>query len=297
MGSNSCSSWGRSDKKIAMGKSSIHIQGVKPTSERHNNREQNLNYVRHDLSYLNSSFKVQSIKDVVEFAEKNCKEKTGRKMQEIAKPVREGVLLISENHTVDDLKRLGEKIENRFGIKTIQGYCHKDEGHYDKNTNDWKPNYHAHMVFDWTNHKTGKSIKLDKKDLSELQTIVANELKLERGKTSDLGHLSAIEYKNKMELERLIKAEKQLIDVENKVKEFTKINIDDIEKLEVKSIIGVNTDWKFSLNENNEIIGLLHPDSTIRINNLAVESMFIERENLREEKGLDRGLNQKGLEL
>jgi hypothetical protein len=44
-----------------MGKSSIHIMPVKSGSESHNQRLQNLNYVREDLSHLNSSFILASI--------------------------------------------------------------------------------------------------------------------------------------------------------------------------------------------------------------------------------------------
>lgn len=182
-----------------MSKSSIHIVPVKAGSEKHNQREKELSYVRSDLSHLNSSFIVRSIAEAKQFAEKNCKEKTGRSMQAKATPIREGVLLIGQHHTADDLKKLGSRIEEKFGIKTIQGYCHKDEGHYDKITQEWKPNYHAHMVFDWTDHSTGKSIKMSRDDMAELQTIVADSLGLERGQSSSKEHLNAIQYKNQQE--------------------------------------------------------------------------------------------------
>jgi hypothetical protein len=182
-----------------MSKSSIHIVPVKAGSEKHNQREKELSYVRSDLSHLNSSFIVKSIAEAKQFAEKNCKEKTGRSMQAKATPIREGVLLIGQHHTADDLKKLGSRIEEKFGIKTIQGYCHKDEGHYDKITQEWKPNYHAHMVFDWTDHSTGKSIKMSRDDMAELQTIVADSLGLERGVSSSKEHLNAIQYKSQQE--------------------------------------------------------------------------------------------------
>ena len=212
-----------------MGKSSIHIQPVKSGSERHNNREQELDYVRKDLCYKNESFKIESISDRLKFVTENYKEKTKQKMQAKATPIREGVLLIEEEHTIEDLKRLGRRLEERFGIKTIQAYTHKDEGHYDKVTSEWKPNYHAHMVFDWTDHETGKSLKLNKEDISELQTIVAEELGLERGIPSDKKHLNAIQYKaeqvkkdietiEKMPLKQL-KKEGQLLKLAN---EFAK---------------------------------------------------------------------------
>lgn len=182
-----------------MGKSSIHIVPVKAGSEKHNQREKELSYVRSDLSHLNSSFVIKSIAEAKQFAEKNCKEKTGRTMQAKATPIREGVLLIGQHHTSDDLKKLAVRIEEQFGIKTIQGYCHKDEGHHDKISGEWKPNLHAHMVFDWTDHATGKSIKMNRDDMAELQTVVAQELKLERGVSSSKEHLNAIQYKNQQE--------------------------------------------------------------------------------------------------
>jgi hypothetical protein len=178
---------------------------VKAGSESHNQREKELSYVRSDLSRLNSSFVFKSIAEAKAFAEKNAKEKTGRTMQAKATPIREGVLLIDKYHTADDLKKLAEKIEQRFDIKTIQGYCHKDEGHYDKETKEWKPNYHAHMVFDWTDHATGKSIKMSRDDMAELQTIVANSLELERGVSSSKVHLNAIQYKSQQEQKDLEK--------------------------------------------------------------------------------------------
>lgn len=195
----------KTEKNQTMSKSSIHVLPVKAGSEKHNQREKELSYVRSDLSRLNSSFVVKSIAEAKAFAEKNCKEKTGRAMQAKATPIREGVLLIDKHHTADDLKKLAEKIEQRFDIKTIQGYCHKDEGHYDKETKEWKPNYHAHMVFDWTDHATGKSIKMSRDDMAELQTIVANSLELERGVSSSKVHLNAIQYKSQQEQKDLEK--------------------------------------------------------------------------------------------
>jgi hypothetical protein len=186
-----------------MAKSSIHIQPVKLGSEQHNNREKDLNYVRKDLSNENSSFNSQSIAEARAFAEKNYQEKVGQKMQEKATPIREGVLLIEKHHTAEDLKKLAEKIENRFGIKTIQGYCHKDEGHQDKITGEWKPNYHAHMIFDWTNHQTGKSVKMNRDDMAELQTMVAEHLGMERGINSSKKHLNAIQFKVQQEVRDL----------------------------------------------------------------------------------------------
>lgn len=62
-------------------------------------------------------------------------------------------------------------------------FIHRDEGHY-SNPEDvatWKPNLHAHIVWDWMNHETGKSCKLDEKTMSEMQTVLAECLEMQRG--------------------------------------------------------------------------------------------------------------------
>jgi hypothetical protein len=231
-------------------KSSINIQPVKFGSEQHNNREKELDYVRADLSYLNSSFKTKTIEEAKQFAEKNCKEKTGRAMQSKATPIREGVLLIERHHTAADLKRIGQKLEERFGIKTIQGYCHKDEGHYDKITNEWKPNYHAHMVFEWTDHKTGKSLKLNRQDMAEVQTIVAQELGLERGHSSHKEHLTALQFKNHEEAKKLEITEKLVLEHSQVENYFVQGILGQNDK---KTVAGLKTALKAEVLERYEL--------------------------------------------
>lgn len=51
------------------------------------------------------------------------------------------------------------------------------------------------MVFDWTDKDTGKSLKLKRQDLAEVQTVVAETLGLERGKSSTKKHIESREYK------------------------------------------------------------------------------------------------------
>jgi len=73
------------------------------------------------------------------------------------------------------------------------------EGHY-TNPDDpstWQPNLHAHIIWDWMNHETGKSFKLGKKDMEELQDMAAETLEMERGKRkSETGaeHLERNDY-------------------------------------------------------------------------------------------------------
>jgi hypothetical protein len=186
-----------------MGKSSIHVRSVRAGSEQHNEREKKLGYVREDLSPLNSSFKLASIAQARADVMARYQASTGQRMQAKAAPIREGVLLIEERHTAEDLRKVGQAIEARFGIRTIQGYAHKDEGHYDQATGQWKPNYHGHLVFDWTDQATGKSIRMKRDDMAELQTIVAKELGLERGQSSSIRHLNSIQFKRQQEEQSL----------------------------------------------------------------------------------------------
>ena len=51
------------------------------------------------------------------------------------------------------------------------------------------------MTADFTNHATGKSLKLTRQQMSELQTVTAEVLGMERGVSSDRKHLTALQFK------------------------------------------------------------------------------------------------------
>lgn len=172
---------------------SIHVQPVKGGSEQHNKREKELDYVRKDLSHLNEYWEKDTQTDRLEKIKSRYLQSTGQKMQAKATPIREAVVVIKSETTMEDLKRLSDAYRQRFGIDTFQIAIHKDEG-YPKG--EWKPNLHAHLVLDWTNQQTGKSLKLNRQDMVEMQTITAEVLQMDRGVSSDKQHLSAIQYKN-----------------------------------------------------------------------------------------------------
>ena len=182
-----------------MAKTSIHIQPIKSGSEVHNRRTKELDYVRKDLTPQNESLSISSVDERLADIRKRYEKTTGQKMQKKATPIREGVIVIKQETTMDDLKEFARRIEQRFGILTIQIHTHKDEGHMEDK--EWKPNLHAHMVFDWTDDN-GKSLKLNKQDMTEMQTILAESLAMERGESSDIKHLNAIQFKVKKEQER-----------------------------------------------------------------------------------------------
>lgn len=179
-----------------MAQTSIHFQPVKPGSEAHNKREKELDYVRKERSSTNEYWQKDSqaarLADIAE----TVKAKTGRKMQAKATPIREAVVVIEDTTTMDDLQNLAQRLQLRFGIEVFQIAIHKDEG-YKNSKQQLKLNLHAHLVADWTDHRSGKSLKLGRNDMAEMQTICAEVLGMERGKSSDKQHLSAIQYKIK----------------------------------------------------------------------------------------------------
>ena len=201
-------------------KASVHVKPCNTAqSERHNRRDaeyiKSLDpkklYVRLDLSKHNASYVAPEMEGVtlqqhLESIRVMVKQKTGRSMQEKdveytdkngkvrvrkgCSPIRECVVVINEDTRIKALLRFIRMVETRWGIKALQVHLHRDEGHYEIPGDDstWKPNYHAHIIWDWMDHTTGKSIKLDADDMSAMQDMVAEALDMERGvKKSETG--------------------------------------------------------------------------------------------------------------
>jgi hypothetical protein len=187
-----------------MSATSINVQPVKDGCEMHNFRQKELDYVRPELSHLNESWSADSISARLGRIKANYHRSTGQKMQKKATPIREGVVVIHQETTMQELKEFAKRCEERFGIKAFQIHTHKDEGYM--NAKEWTPNLHAHIVFDWTQN-TGKSCKLNRQNMCDMQTILSECLGMERGISSDKQHLSAVQYKVQQEEERISKLE------------------------------------------------------------------------------------------
>ena len=188
--------------------------------------------------WINPDFGSLELQTHYENIKRMVKEKTGRAMQEkererkgkngkIVKvagcsPIREGVLLIRPDTTLADVRRFGEECQKRWGITPLQIFLHKDEGHWLGGQPDaedresfkvgerwFKPNYHAHIVFDWMNHETGKSRKLNDEDMTEMQNMASDILLMERGRSKAVTgkeHLERNDFiieKQKQEMKRL----------------------------------------------------------------------------------------------
>ena len=102
-----------------MAQTSIHFQAVKGGSEEHNKRTKKLDYVHHERSSMNEYWESDTQEARLAFVTQNAKAKTGRKMQAKATPIREAVVVIEDTTTMDDLKKLAKRFNDRFGIDEI----------------------------------------------------------------------------------------------------------------------------------------------------------------------------------
>ena len=225
-------------------------------------------YVVSELSadneqWINPNFGTPELQTHYDNIKRMVKEKTGRAMQEKERerkgkngkiikvagcsPIREGVLLIRPETTLADVREFGEECQRRWGITPLQIFLHKDEGHWlggkpdteDKESfqvgGKWfKPNYHAHIVFDWMNHDTGKSRKLNDEDMAAMQTLASDILMMERGQSKNVTGKEHLE-RNDFIIEKQ-KAELQRIEAIKRHKE-QQVNLAEQELRQVKSEI------------------------------------------------------------
>ena len=241
-------------EKIA--KASEHIKPCNIAQcERHNRRDEDYIksldparlYIRLELTHNNEIYIAPGMEGVTlqqhyDYLKALVKEKTGRAMQEKdveykdkngktrvrkgSSPIREGVVNIKPNTKMDDLLHYVNRVHERWGIRAIQIHMHRDEGHYenpeDKST--WKPNLHAHIIWDWIDHQTGKSFKLNADDMSQIQDMVAETLEMERGRRKEetgAEHLERNDYilanqrKQSVELDNEIAEKRDRLDAEN----------------------------------------------------------------------------------
>ena len=148
---------------------------------------------------------------------------------------------------MEQLQKFCKVCKERWGVTALQVFIHRDEGHYGTPGDNatWKPNLHAHIVWDWMNHETGKSCKLDEKAISEMQTVLAECLDMERGTSKEVTekeHLERTDFilaKQKQEAEQVeakkraalaakdkAETERQFIEGENKAKEKYRQSLD-----------------------------------------------------------------------
>lgn len=139
-------------------------------------------------------------------------------------PIREGCPPIKEDTTIEDFQPVIDWAREN-GLDVIRIDLHFDEGHIDAETKERKLNRHAHVVFDWLDHETGRTIKLNDAKMSELQGIMATALGMERGKPkaeTGVEHIAAAEYREMKAAETAQRMETLALEIEEKIDELSK---------------------------------------------------------------------------
>ena len=232
-------------------KTSKHFRPASISADKHNKREKPLGHTRPELqpedkaSWVweaedkQSVYKMRKQAEEEYFAvERSIQRKDGstytahRSLPKNAEPVKEAVVVIKEDTTIEQVKTWAFSCQEKYGIKPVGVYLHLDEGHWAeldedagqtedmyerhdgkewKRMNDkgnfeyWKPNFHAHVVFDWFDHDHAHCISLGKKTMSEMEDDLAKMLNMERGTPSGKKGLDANTWKALKESERINK--------------------------------------------------------------------------------------------
>ena len=147
---------------------------------------------------------------------------------------------------MDELQNFANTIQRRFGPKVVAIWAHKDKGH--QGGEKWAPNYHAHFIFDWINHDTGRTFKLGKDAVSRIQDVAAECLSMERGTPKALSnaiHLDAEAYRRAA----------PAIEAAKKLAEDKKAEVAELEK-QIKDLKKDVEDLSASLRELREVYTL-----------------------------------------
>lgn len=229
-------------------KACINIQSAKPYIFNHNARQEQpeyeAKYVVKELEKFNeyscnASEANAKFNELYDEALANYFNRTHQKIQ--TKNLRfSAVVTINENHSLQDVQNLAFKIEQIYGFQPIQIAIHRDEGHFITDESGQKvKDENGNFIFDANLHAHIEFFALDKQGINrykskdryrinkELQTLVANELGMQRGKDyAALGqkppkHLTRQEYAKYKAM-----SERQALKEQSWVKENERLKVD-----------------------------------------------------------------------
>ena len=93
----------------------------------------------------------------------------------------EAVVNLDEKHSLADVKKVADFIQQKYHLQPCSIALHHDEGYTDKD-GTVKYNHHAHLCFLTMEHGISTMRKIRSKELRQMQSEVAQLLGLERGK-------------------------------------------------------------------------------------------------------------------
>ena len=149
------------------------------------------------------------------------------------------VVNIKPETTMDDLKKLAEHLNKKYGFQCYQITIHRDEGHINDD-GEKEINHHAHLELITLDKETGKQRwNFTPRKLRELQTEVAEILQMERGQDKRISGAKRIEPRAYARLKEQERQEKREIKKElESTKETLKNTTQELEttKKELKAL-------------------------------------------------------------
>ena len=186
-----------------MASSSIHFKKATSHSSAHNTRADIPKYLLPEEHRLENEYwqNEKSARQLFDDELQKATRKGGPKPK-FENSHWEAVLNLNAEHSLTDVQKVAKLIEKKFNITCTSIAVHRDEGHVKEGQPIY--NYHAHLEFmTYQNGQQNWRREHVKNGLSELQTVVANELKMTRGKSGAV-RLEHREYKAKEKEKELV---------------------------------------------------------------------------------------------
>jgi hypothetical protein len=172
-----------------MAKSGLTFEPTKGSNFAHNNREHQIDYLVEGKFWCDRTENEaqEYLTTLRHEAMENYTKRTGQKMQidiNDNKYLWSASVNLNQEHTIEDLQDLAKELEKKHGWQCVQCAVHFDEGHINER-DVIEYNRHGHLEFFMVSKEGTTAFKkkdFRQKDMSELQTFVAERLKMERGK-------------------------------------------------------------------------------------------------------------------
>lgn len=204
--------------KITQQKINRVIKKIETLEKKSNGNTENLS--KKELKSLSNAREKHS-KLLQELQELQAKKK--KRIRKNSTTFKEIVLNIDKHHTIKDIetayKKVQEAIPKLQEANFINVAIHRDEGHFNKITDEPIVNYHAHLLLNNLD-KNNKTIfrQLTRAELSKIQDIMAESLQMERGaRNSNNKHKTKyqLDYQTKKDINKVMEL---LPQVENELK-------------------------------------------------------------------------------
>ena len=148
------------------------------------------------------------------------------------------VVNIKPETTMDDLKKLAEHLNKKYGFQCYQITIHRDEGHINDD-GEKEINHHAHLEFITLDKNTGKQLfklrDFNPQKMREIQTEVAEILQMERGQDKRISGAKRIEPRAYARLKEQERQEKREIKKElESTKETLKNTTQELESVKTE---------------------------------------------------------------